>query len=122
MRVMLSSTANALLAWRTAKVCEFWLLFDGFYRIVAETYSPQFLTIAETSPRPRIREDLAPFCQAPPLFVWLVGSFGTRRGQPPRDAAAAIPYNESQGAGIRPGARIGRAHHWQPKGSCSAQC
>ena len=64
-------------------------------------------------------QGLAPFCRAPPLFVQS-GQLWHATERAAGHAAAAIPTNESQGAGIRPGARIGRAHHWQQKGSCSA--
>ena len=70
----------------------------------------------------RIRESLAPFCRAPPLLAPGWGSLARAARAARGHAAAAIPQNESQGAGIRSGARIGRAHHWQQKGSCSAQC
>ena len=102
---ILSTTSNA----RTARgVSPFGILaaFDGFCRLVADTYDPpQIPTIAESSPRPRIRESLAPILPSTAAVgtLWL-GAALARDERAAGHAAAAIPQNESQGPGIRPGA------------------
>ena len=89
---MLSSTANALLAWRTANFVniEFWLLFDGFCRVVAETHPRPIFTTAQTSPRPAIARASPRFAERRRCLVWLGAALardrtsrGTRRRRDP---------------------------------------
>ncbi len=64
---LLSTTSNA--ARRVNFLLQIWLS-GGFSRRFAKTYDyPPFPAPAQTSPRPRIRESLAPFCRAPPLLA-----------------------------------------------------
>ena len=105
---LLSTTSNA--ARRVNFLLQIWLS-GGFSRRFAKTYDyPPFPAPAQTSPRPRIRESLAPILPSTAAVgtLWL-GAALARDERAAGNAVAAIPQNVSQGAGIRPGDRNGAA-------------
>ena len=89
------------------------LLFDGFCRVLRKPILDQ----SSPPPRPLRNHDyqgLAPLhAERRRCLAWLGAALARAVKAARGHAVAAIPQNESQGAGIRPGERIGRAHHWQ---------
>ena len=104
---LLSTTSNA--ARRVNFLLQIWLS-GGFSRRFAKTYDyPPFPAPAQTSPRPRIRESLAPFCRAPPLLALWLGAALARDERAAGNAAAAIPQTSRKEQEFDP-ARVSGEH------------